>query len=103
MYNLEDREKVRELFARFCHAIDDPARYEDWVRTYTPDGVFDSPIAGTHRGHEELRAFTKALGASAVGNVQQRHIVENLVMNLEAEKGTTECTLTVWFTKDGET
>ena len=48
MFNYEDREKVRELFARFCHSIDE-GRYEEWVGTFTPDGVFDSPVVGPPR------------------------------------------------------
>jgi hypothetical protein len=103
MFNLEDREKVRELFARFCLSID-AGRFDEWVGTYMPDGRFASPVAGTHENHDGLRAFTRMMAESDVGEIQQRHIVNNLLMDLDADKGTTECTLTVWHTKkNGET
>jgi 3-phenylpropionate/cinnamic acid dioxygenase small subunit len=102
MFNIEDREKVRELFARFCHSIDD-GRYEEWVGTFTPDGVFDSPVAGRHAGREGLLKFTRALAASDMGEVKQRHLVTNLSLSLEADRGTAHCNLTVWVTRAGVT
>ncbi len=102
MFNYEDREKVRELFARFCHRIDE-GRYEEWVGTFTPDGVFDSPVVGRHAGREGLLKFTRDLAASSMGEVKQRHLVTNLIMNLEANRGTTLCNLTVYVTRDGVT
>jgi 3-phenylpropionate/cinnamic acid dioxygenase small subunit len=102
MFNLEDREKVRELFARFCHSIDE-GRYEQWVNTFTPDGVFDSPVAGRHAGRDGLLRFTRNLASSEMGKVKQRHLITNLSMSLEADRGTTVCNLTVWVTRDGAT
>ena len=102
MFNFEDREKVRELYARFCHAIDE-GRYEEWVNTYTPDGVFDSPVVGRHAGREGLLKFTRDLAASDMGNVKQRHLVTNLILSLEADRGTGLCNLTVYVTRDGVT
>jgi 3-phenylpropionate/cinnamic acid dioxygenase small subunit len=102
MLNFEDREMVRELFARFCHSIDE-GRYQEWVGTFTPDGVFDSPVAGRHAGREGLLKFTRALAASEMGKVKQRHLVTNLSMSLEEERGTALCNLTVYVTRDGVT
>ncbi len=102
MFNHEDREKVRELFARFCHSIDE-GRYEEWVGTFTPDGVFDSPVAGRHAGREGLLKFTRELAASEMGKARQRHLVTNLSMSLEDERGSALCNLTVYVTRDGVT
>jgi hypothetical protein len=102
MFNYEDREKVRELFARFCHSFDE-GRFEEWVGTFTPDGVFDSPVVGRHGGRDGLLKFTRDLTASSMGEVKQRHIVTNLSMNLEANRGTTLCNLTVYVTSNGAT
>lgn len=102
MFNYEDREKVRELFARFCHSIDE-GRYQEWVGTFTPDGVFDSPVAGRHAGREGLLKFTRDLAASEMGKARQRHLVTNLIMSLEADRGTALCNLTVYVTRDGAT
>ncbi len=102
MFNHEDREKVRELFARFCHSIDE-GRYEEWVGTFTPNGVFDSPVAGRHAGYEGLLKFTRDLAASDMGKAKQRHLVTNLIMRLEADRGTALCNLTVYVTREGAT
>jgi hypothetical protein len=102
MFNYEDREKVRELYARFCHSIDE-GRYEEWVNTFTPDGVFDSPVAGRHAGHAGLRKFTQALAASEMGKAIQRHLVTNLSLSLEGDRGTGLSNLTVYVTRDGVT
>lgn len=52
----DDRWQIHELIARYNRAVDggDP---EGWVATFTPDGVFESLLVGTHSGHAELRAF----------------------------------------------
>jgi len=102
MFNYEDREKVRELYARFCHSIDE-GRYEEWINTFTPDGVFDSPVAGRHAGHEGLRKFTQALAASEMGKAVQRHLVTNLSLSLEGDRGTGLSNLIVYVTRDGVT
>lgn len=102
MFNHDDREKVRELFARFCHTIDE-GRYQEWVETFTPDGVFDSPVAGRHAGREGLLKFTRDLAASDMGKVIQRHLVTNLSLSLEEQRGTAKCNLTVYVTRDGVT
>jgi 3-phenylpropionate/cinnamic acid dioxygenase small subunit len=102
MFNIEDREKVRELFARFCHSIDE-GRYDEWVGTFTPDGVFDSPVAGRHAGRDGLLKFTGALAASDMGNVKQRHLVTNLSISLEDDHGSAHCNLEVWVTRGGVT
>jgi hypothetical protein len=100
--NYEDREKVRELYARFCFSIDE-GRYEEWVNTFTPDGVFDSPVAGRHAGHDGLRKFTQALAASDMGKARQRHLVTNLILSLEGDRGIGLSNLTVYVTRDGVT
>jgi hypothetical protein len=103
MFNYEDREKVRELYARFCHSIDE-GRFEEWVNTFTPDGVFDSPVAGRHAGHEGLRKFTRDLAASDFGkSAIQRHLVTNLMLDLQDDRGKGLCNLTVYVTRDGVT
>ena len=52
----DDRWEIHELIARYNRAVDggDP---DAWVATFTPDGVFESLLVGTHAGHAELRAF----------------------------------------------
>jgi uncharacterized protein (TIGR02246 family) len=52
----EDRLEIQELIARYNRAVDG-GDADGWVDTFAPDGVFESLLVGTHRGHTELRAF----------------------------------------------
>ncbi len=45
----DDREQIRELYARYAFTIDH-GPYEDWVKCFTEDGVFESPRLGRHEG-----------------------------------------------------
>ena len=58
----EDREQIRELYARYAFTIDH-GPYEDWVKCFTEDGVFDSPRMGRHEGHDALRKFTAIISS----------------------------------------
>ncbi len=67
----EEREQVRELYARYAFTID-YNRFEEWVRCFTEDGVFESPIFGLHQGSRGLLKFTAQYkesmgGAKVVG------------------------------------
>lgn len=53
MLSVEDRLEIHELVARYNRA-NDVGTPQEWASTFTPDGVFDSPIIGRHQGTEEL-------------------------------------------------
>lgn len=100
--NLEDREKVREIFARYS-AIDTPERHEEWLSLFTPDATVTSSVAPPIEGQQGLRQFTEMLAQSDYQAVQMRHILENVSMTLSADSGTARGTLTVWHTVGGAT
>ena len=80
----DDRWQIHELIARYNRAVDggDP---EGWVATFTPEGVFESLLVGTHTGHEELRAFAQSFVA---GDYQAwaggQHWIGNVIIEGDA-------------------
>jgi uncharacterized protein (TIGR02246 family) len=96
---LEDREEIRELYARYALTIDNGA-YEDWIDCFTEDGVFESSRLGIHSGREGLRGFT-AIYRESLGGAQVRHVITNVTFKLEGEYGTGTCYLVYYHCKDG--
>ncbi len=89
--SMEDREQIRELYARYALTIDE-GRFEDWVNCFTADGVFESPLFGTHAGHEALRKFCASYKESW-GGAQVRHIIANVSIDIEGDRGRGICNL----------
>lgn len=88
---LEEKEELRDLVTRYCLYIDS-GRYDDWVGTFTEDGVFDSPILGRWQGKEKLKQFTEKY-RSWTGAFQPRHCVMNVLLQVEGNHATGECYL----------
>ena len=96
---LEDREEVRVLHARYCLTID-TGRYEEWIDTFTEDGVFASPRFGKHSGREGLKKFA-ALYKESLGGAQVLHVVANPSFELDGGSGTGTAYLLYYHCKDG--
>ena len=96
---LEDREEVRMLHARYCLTID-TGRYEEWIDTFTEDGIFESPRFGKHTGREGLRKFT-ALYKESLGGARVLHVVANPSFELDGSSGTGTSYLLYYHCKDG--
>jgi hypothetical protein len=97
---LEDREQIRELYARYAFTID-YGPYDEWVRCFTVDGVFDSPRLGRHEGHEGLTKFTSTYKASH-GDAQVRHMMTNVTFRIEGDMAKGGCYLTYYHCKNGK-
>src|SRR5262245_8159035 len=74
----EDRDEIRDLFARFCHFIDTGA-VDEWVALYADDGVF---MAGSDpiKGYEALTAFAKGIEPGTM-----HHLVMNLAIDVDGD------------------
>jgi 3-phenylpropionate/cinnamic acid dioxygenase small subunit len=96
----EDREQIRELYARYAFTIDH-GPYEDWVKCFTEDGVFDSPRMGRHEGHDALRKFT-AMYKNSAGDSQVRHMLCNVTFRVEGDRAMGGCYLTYYHCKNGK-
>lgn len=98
---LEEKEELRDLVTRYCLYIDS-GRYDDWVATFTEDGVFDSPILGRWQGKMSLKQFTEKY-RTWTGNNQPRHCVMNVLVNVEGNHATGECYLLMTHASEGKT
>jgi 3-phenylpropionate/cinnamic acid dioxygenase small subunit len=101
MYNIEDRENVRELHARYAHTIDE-GRLEEWTECFTPDGVFQAAELGRFEGRPAMLKMARDYRASLNG-AQQRHIMSNVSFKLEGDRGEGTCNLSHYITRDGVT
>jgi SnoaL-like protein len=96
----EDREQIRELYARYAYTIDYGA-HEEWVRCFTEDGVFESPRFGRHAGHAALLKFTATYKESN-GAAQVRHMMTNVTFELNGDAATGGCYLTYYHCRGGK-
>ena len=96
---IEDREEIRELYARYCVTIDN-GRYDEWIACFTEDGVFESPRFGRHAGPDGLKKFA-ALYKESLGGARILHVVSNLTLDLSASDGAGICYLLYYHCKDG--
>jgi 3-phenylpropionate/cinnamic acid dioxygenase small subunit len=95
----EDREEVRELYARYAMTIDGGA-FDEWVDCFTDDGVFESARFGRHSGRDGLKRFT-AIYKESLGGAQVRHVITNVTFQLDGERGAGACYLVYYHVKDG--
>jgi len=97
---VEDREQIRELYARYAYTID-YGPYEEWVNCFTDDGVFDSPRFGRHAGHKALLSFT-AMYRDSNGDAKVRHMMTNVTFRVNGDSATGGCYLTYYHCKNGK-
>ena len=69
---------------------------------FTEDGSLVSPAVGEHRGRPAIRAFAQRFAAFQRNGSQLRHVISNLMMQVEGERGSATCYLTVFLTRDGK-
>ncbi|HEY2330279.1 MAG TPA: nuclear transport factor 2 family protein [Acidimicrobiales bacterium] len=77
---IEDREEIRELLARYNHTID-AHQSDEWVGLFTDDGVFDAG-GRAMQGPDELRAFADGVP------VGLRHVIANEIIELDGDQAT---------------
>ena len=101
MFNAEDHARIFDLNARYCLSVDE-RRFEDWADCFTPDGVFDAPGLGRFQGRRELIRCVADYG-TMLGDARQRHLITNISLRLEAERGAGVSNFTLYVTRDGAT
>ena len=94
----EDREQIRELYARYAQTIDN-ARYDEWLECFTEDGVFESSRFGRHAGQEGLRRFT-AIYKESLGGAKPIHMMTNISISVNGDRATGGCYLAYFHCKD---
>lgn len=96
----EDREQIRELYARYAFTID-YGPFDEWVKYFTDDGVFESPRFGRHAGTDGLRRFT-AIYKESMGDAKVRHMMTNVTFRIEGDRASGGCYLTYYHCKNGK-
>lgn len=95
-----DRFAINDLFVRYTRAID-AGDVDTLVDCFTQDGSLQSPAVGEYAGHAAIRAFAERFAAFRRNGSQLRHVISNLVMQVEGDRASASCYLVVFLTKDG--
>lgn len=95
----DDREEIRELYARYAHTID-AGRFDEWIDCFTSDGAFESPRFGRHVGRDGLRKFT-AIYKDALGGAKSVHQMSNVTFVVRGDRASGGCYLAAYHCKDG--
>jgi uncharacterized protein (TIGR02246 family) len=99
--SVEDRFAISDLFVRYANALD-TGDVEAIVACFTEDGSMESPVTGTHTGHDEIRTFSQRFAVLPDKGVQLRHSVSNFTMDVDGENGRAGCYLMSIVTINGE-
>ncbi len=98
--SIEDRLAISNLFVRYTCAID-AGDVETLVACFTEDGALESPAVGVYAGREAIRAFAQRFARFRQGGSQLRHVISNLVVQVQGDRAHATCYLTVFLTRDG--
>jgi uncharacterized protein (TIGR02246 family) len=88
----EDRDAIRDLFARYCLYVDTGA-VEEWAATFTEDGEFTTG-QGTLVGQEDLKSFAASLPPGGL-----HHMTMNETILVDGDTAT--CQASVFVTTKG--
>jgi hypothetical protein len=88
----EDRDAIRDLYARYCIYVDTGA-VDEWAATFTDDGEFNTG-QDTLVGQEALKSFAAALPAGVL-----HHMTMNEAIQVDGDAAT--CQASVFVTTKG--
>jgi 3-phenylpropionate/cinnamic acid dioxygenase small subunit len=95
----QDREEIRELYARYSITLDH-GDFDGWLECFSADAIFDSPRFGHYEGREGLKHFV-AQYKDSLGGAKPMHINSNLSFEVESDHATGICYFTYYHCKDG--
>lgn len=78
----EDRDAIRDLYARYCHDIDSGAA-ASWADAFTDDATFDAGFGEPLVGRDALLAFASGLAPGSV-----HHMVLNEAIDVDGDTAT---------------
>lgn len=99
--SIEDRLAIGDLFARYMWALD-TGDVEGLVTCFTKDGALESPVVGRYAGREGIRSFAERFAQLPASGTQLRHVISNLQIEAEGERGFARCYLLVYVTRNGQ-
>lgn len=92
-----DRIAISDLYFRCARDMDNPDS-DAWIDCFTLDAVFVSPRFGRFRGRDGLLELN-ALRRGALVETKIRHVISNLLIDLDSPQTTGECYLCAYETK----
>ena len=99
--SIEDRLAIHDLFVRYATALD-AGDVETVVNCFTADAVLESPVIGVIAGRDAIRAFAERFAAQRAGGTQFRHMITNIVAEIEGDRARASAYLLVLITQDGK-
>jgi uncharacterized protein (TIGR02246 family) len=100
--SVEDRFAIADLFSEYAAALD-AGDVEGVVACFAWDGWLDSPIVGRHQGRAELLDFAEKTAQAVRRGARFRHVVSNLRIETDGDRGRARCYLLDFVTMEGET
>jgi SnoaL-like domain len=101
--SLQDWFEIHNLFIKYTTSLDrcDP---EGVAGCFSESGEIDSPLFGLFKGRAAIREFAeRTVKASRERKGQFRHVVSNLIVEVEGDRAHATCYLLDYLTADGKT
>lgn len=92
----DDRAAITDLAARYCHSFDlgDAA---GWAACFTEDGIFETPLGDTIRGHDALQAFANCFQAPTGLPAPMRQLPAAMAIDGDSTHATMRCYFTAYI------
>ena len=95
--------EVHNLFVRYTTSLD-ACDADAVVDCFTPDGWLDSPVLGRFEGRAGIRAFVeRTIKVRDERGGQFRHVISNLRVETDGDRGLAKCYLLDFLTVGGHT
>ena len=96
----QDRFMIDDLFIRYTCALD-AGDIETLVACFAEDGSLVSPAVGEHKGRPAIREFARRFARFRERGSQLRHVISNLRIDVDGDRGSAKCYLVVFLTRNG--
>ena len=98
--SVQDRLLIDDLFIRYTCALD-AGDVETVVGCFAEHGSLESPAVGKCTGRAAIREFARRFARFRERGSQLRHIISNLRIEVDGDKGSAQCYLVVFLTRNG--
>jgi hypothetical protein len=99
---MEDWFAINNAFIRYATSLDH-GDVEAVVSCFTSEATIESPVLGKFHGHAGVRDFAQRTANLLREHVQFRHVVTNLVADVDGDRARARCYLLDFRTRDGKT
>jgi len=94
---------VHNLFVRYTTSLD-ACDVDAVVDCFAPEGWLESPVLGRFEGHPGIRAFVgRTINVRDERGGQFRHVISNLRVATDGDRGVATCYLLDYLTVGGKT